>query len=282
MSKNNFVYCLSISIIFLSVSCKPSATGNRKAEYDVLSKDTLYHNLFYIDTTDAGCSAQYKYCPNAIISYPIFTTPDSTLNSYLNAVILKAVLYKSDTSSYTSVNEYLSAFFDDNKTLKQQGNYDDESAAWKRENSVSYYAKIGKHLTLKKYVEQYEGGAHPNAYIQFSVLDLIDKKQLKITDLLSTEDSTLLSIGERYFRKNNTIDDTIALADAGYFIFGDGEDFEDSPRYGKFHFTTNFALTKDGIEFVYNTYEIGPYAVGTSSFTIPYNEVVQYLKLKIW
>jgi hypothetical protein len=89
------------------------------------------------------------------------------------------------------------------KHSNSQGNYDDESAAWKRENSVSYYAKIGKHLTLKKYIEQYEGGAHPNAYIQFSVLDLIDKKQLKITDLLSTvEDSTLLSIGEQYFRKN--------------------------------------------------------------------------------
>ena len=282
MSKNNFVYCLSISLIFLSVSCKPSATGNRKAEYDVLSKDTLYHNLFYIDTTDADCSAKYKYCPNAIISYPIFTTPDSALNSYLNTVILKAVLYKSDTSSYTSVNEYLSINFDEYKILKRQGDFDGESSAWYRENSVSYYAKIGKHLTLKRYLEMYEGGAHPNAYIQFSVLDLIDKKQLKITDLLNVEDTALLRIGEQYYRKNQAIDDTIALADAGYFVFGEGEDFEDSPRYGKFHFTTNFALTKDGIEFVYNTYEIGPYAVGASSFTIPYNEVVQYLKLKIW
>ena len=100
--------------------------------------------------------------------------------------------------------------------------------------------------------------------------------------MLNVEDTALLRIGEQYYRKNQAIDDTIALADAGYFVFGDGEDFEDSPRYGKFHFTTNFALTKDGIEFVYNTYEIGPYAVGASSFTIPYNEVVQYLKLKIW
>ena len=168
------------------------------------------------------------------------------------------------------------------KILKRQGDFDGESSAWYRENSVSYYAKIGKHLTLKRYLEMYEGGAHPNAYIQFSVLDLIDKKQLKITDLLNVEDTALLRIGEQYYRKNQAIDDTIALADAGYFVFGEGEDFEDSPRYGKFHFTTNFALTKDGIEFVYNTYEIGPYAVGASSFTIPYNEVVQYLKLKIW
>ena len=200
----------------------------------------------------------------------------------MNTVILKAVLYKSDTSSYTSVNEYLSINFDEYKILKRQGDFDGESSAWYRENSVSYYAKIGKHLTLKRYLEMYEGGAHPNAYIQFSVLDLIDKKQLKITDLLNVEDTALLRIGEQYYRKNQAIDDTIALADAGFFVFGEGEDFEDSPRYGKFHFTTNFALTKDGIEFVYNTYEIGPYAVGASSFIIPYNEIVQYLKLKIW
>ena len=64
------------------------------------------------------------------------------------------------------------------------------------------------------------------------------------------------------------------LYDSGNEVAGKGT--------GKFHFTTNFALTKDGIEFVYNTYEIGPYAVGASSLTIPYNEIVQYLKLKIW
>jgi hypothetical protein len=283
MSKNIFVCCLvSVGTIFLCISCKPSTSGNRQAEYDVLSKDTLYHSLFYIDTTDATCTVQYKHCPKAIISYPIFTTPDTTLNSFLNAFILKTVLYKTDTSSFSSVNQYLSTYFDDNKTIKQQGSYDDESAAWNRENSISYYAKIGRHITLKKYAEQYEGGAHPNAYIQYAVLDLIDKKQLNITDLLNTEDTALLRIGERYFRNDNSIDDTVSLADAGFFVFGEGEDFEDSPRYGKFHFTSNFALTKDGIEFVYNTYEIGPYAVGASSLTIPYNEIVQYLKLKIW
>jgi hypothetical protein len=67
-----------------------------------------------------------------------------------------------------------------------------------------------------------------------------------------------------------------------YFIFGDGDNFEDSPNYGKFHFNNNFAFTKDGIEFLYNAYEIAPYAVGASGFTIPYEKIIPYLKIKIW
>ncbi len=37
------------------------------------------------------------------------------------------------------------------------------------------------------------------------------------------------------------------------------------------------ALTKDGVEFVYQQYEIASYAVGLVSFTVPYSEIMPYL-----
>lgn len=33
----------------------------------------------------------------------------------------------------------------------------------------------------------------------------------------------------------------------------------------------NFALTKEGIKFIFNPYEIAPYAMGQQEFTIPYS-----------
>lgn len=36
-------------------------------------------------------------------------------------------------------------------------------------------------------------------------------------------------------------------------------------------------LTKDGVRFVYQQYEIGPYAIGMPTFTVPYAKIRQYL-----
>ena len=36
-------------------------------------------------------------------------------------------------------------------------------------------------------------------------------------------------------------------------------------------------LTKDGVHFAYQQYEIGPYAMGIVEFTIPYSEIKSYL-----
>ena len=99
---------------------------------------------------------------------------------------------------------------------------------------------------------------------------------------MNVNDTALLRIGETYFRKENKIADTSSLDDNGFFIFGEGDDFEESDKYGKFRFNDNFAVTKNGIQFYYNSYEIGPYAVGASSFIIPYKFLQPYLKLAIW
>ena len=42
--------------------------------------------------------------------------------------------------------------------------------------------------------------------------------------------------------------------------------------------TDNFALTKDGLKFVYNPYEIAPYAMGQQEIVIPYSELKSLLK----
>lgn len=41
--------------------------------------------------------------------------------------------------------------------------------------------------------------------------------------------------------------------------------------------TTTPYLAKDGVHFVYQQYEIGPYAMGIVSFTVPYAEIKKYL-----
>ena len=276
---------LGVSTLFISLifsACHSGSTSEKTSDFDATSKDTLSYDFVSIDTTDAACLSKFNNCPNAKMSYPVFNTPDTALNDFLNAEVMKSVLFDTDTSAYASVSEIIKTYFNENASLRKQGDADDESEAWHIETAVSVYNKTGKYISLEIYQEIYEGGAHPNSSVEYQIYDLLAKKQLNAAELLNLKDTALLKIGEKYFRINNSIADTTSLADAGYFIFGDGDDFEDGPDYGKFHFNTNFALSEDGVEFQYNSYEIGPYAVGAPSITIPYDVIQPFLKLKIW
>lgn len=280
----NFKHILITVLVFIGLlfnACKQK-TNSASDKFDAITSDSLKYSLFSLDTTDAACLQKYKNCPNATVSYPIFNTPDSALNLYLNTEILKIVLYNTDSSSYSSPIQSLESYFKENADLKKDGNYDDESAAWTNDNNVSVYNKLGQFITIISYHQSYQGGAHPIATNNFYTFDIINKKQLKVTDILNTNDTALLRIGQHFFKSNNNLEDTASLSDLGYFIFGDGDNYEKSAAYGKFRFNNNFAITKQGIEFQYNPYEMAPYAVGAPSVTIPFSEIQPFLKIKIW
>lgn len=263
------------------IACKPTS-NSYSSTFDVGREDTLIYNIISIDTTDAACVQKYKFCPSIKISYPIFKSPDTVLNKYLNDEVMKALLhYDMDTINYTSIMDIIQRFFKENNGLKNEGDYDDASSEWTKEKSIHVSDKLGQYLTMEVYQDSYEGGAHPNSYTEYKVYDLISKKQAKASDIFNLSDTALLRIGEHYFREQNKITNS-NLAEEGYFIFSDAPNFEDSPDYGKFRFNENFAITKDGIRFLYNAYEIAPYAVGTSNILLPFDIIQPYLKVRIW
>jgi hypothetical protein len=280
MKNKHLLHILFLGCVFFTISCKFNK-NNANNNFNAV-KDTLSYTFFSIDTLNADCKKVFKHCPTVKISYPVFNAANKSLNDFLNNEINKMILYKSDTSTYASVTELIQSYFNDNKDMKQQGDYDDESSAWEIEKTVTVLNKTNKFITIAFTDYGYTGGAHPYGSTIYKNYDVVAKKQLKIDEVLNVNDTALLRLGEHYFRRNNEINDTMKLSDVSFFIFGEGEDFEDGPNYGKFHFNDNFAFTKDGIEFQYNSYEMSPYAAGAPSFTIPYEKIIPFLKLTIW
>jgi len=45
-----------------------------------------------------------------------------------------------------------------------------------------------------------------------------------------------------------------------------------------FKLTANFAITKEGLKFLYNPYEIAPYALGQQEIIIPYAALGELIK----
>jgi len=101
----------------------------------------------------------------------------------------------------------------------------------------------------------YFGAAHPSTSIGYSNFNLENGNLLQLEDLLIKNFKNELNvIGEKKFVQE----------------YGrEGWDFEP----GKFNITENFLITKSGLMFTFNQYEIGPYSAGSPSFLITYKEM---------
>lgn len=163
------------------------------------------------------------------------------------------------------------------KTLQQ--NVDDFVAASNQDAkdggmAIPYSMNIeAKYLGQKGDVALFEisgdyftGGAHGNALTNYYSLDLAQKKQLSLDDILVP--------GQKQ-----------ALHDAVYAEFvkwvksdNNNTDVAEYEKMWKFHLSDNFSLAKDGIVFLYGQYDIGPYAVGMPEFKLPYAKLQGIVK----
>ncbi|MBS1644815.1 MAG: DUF3298 domain-containing protein [Bacteroidetes bacterium] len=117
-------------------------------------------------------------------------------------------------------------------------------------------------LVAEYFYSIYTGGAHANYGYRYLNYDRSTQREWTLNEVVT--DTALL---------------TPALFDAAilYFQLKPGESFEDRLLVDKIPVTSNFYLSKKGITFVYNPYEIASYADGKIALFIPYNSILQLL-----
>ena len=123
-------------------------------------------------------------------------------------------------------------------------------------NTMSYLATI----------DYYEGGAHGiNQLITFN-FDIATGKQVTLTDVFAPGfESQLKGVLVKALKSKTGLNSLNELKEAGYLYSMDMFPSE------------NFILNDETITFVYNPYEIAPYAVGSIELIVTYNEVKQIL-----
>ncbi len=112
----------------------------------------------------------------------------------------------------------------------------------------------------------YTGGAHGNYGAGYTSFNLVEKKKLKLDDvLIKTGKAHLPSLLKKYFRKNYNFRANASLKEA--------ELFEE-----KIEPNNNFYFTGKGTGFYYSPYEIGPYSMGEINIFIPFTELNNFLQ----
>jgi hypothetical protein len=120
---------------------------------------------------------------------------------------------------------------------------------------------------LSFYVEKYAytGGAHGLETRKYTTVNMLTGRIVRITDLLHGDyEAKLTEMLTKKARKKFNIPPDSSLTGAGLFV----DEIKPS---------SEFYVTRTGIGFFYNQYDIAPHSWGTSDFVIPYGELKDFL-----
>jgi len=134
---------------------------------------------------------------------------------------------------------------------------------WTAEVTGGVLLNNGKHLTLNLGGYVFSGGAHGSPTAAIATFDVATGKELTWDDLV-TDQAAVKALAEKKLR--------VERADA----FQEGFEFDDI-----FDFTlpVAYGLVADGIQLHYQHYEIMPYALGASTFTLTFEELGALAKI---
>ena len=165
-------------------------------------------------------------------------------------------------------NNFFAGYMDENKDLKRSEIEKSDNAymysVTDEDNMIIAYFD-NKFFVISRMYYTYAGGAHGNYGTGYTVYDLVNKKKLAVSDILTVEGiKNMPLVLEKNFRKQYSVDDKMTLEEYGLFV-------------DTIPVNDNFILTPGGMAFNYVPYEIGSYAGGEVTIYIPMEDIEKYL-----
>ena len=252
---------LFVASLFLS-ACNWGNFGRQKQE---IYTDTLAYKYDTIKYRASDCGNKPdSTCSVAMIVYPEFSG-QKALNDTIAKKLMLAGFNNPDKKPDSSLREFADNFIkgymkDNPKKYSPSMFYTlDLKAGLLRQDSGLTTLQVGGYI--------YSGGAHGNSSTTFVNWDTKVRRNIALKDILTDGyQAKLAAIAETIFRKQEKLSDTSSLA-RDYF-------FKDN----KFALNDNYSITPLGLRFLYNPYEIKPYAAGTTDLFIPYKNIQLLLR----
>jgi len=245
---------LGLSACHWGNPAKDEATG--------IFKDTLTYSTQTIHERAADCGNKPdSACTSVNITYPVFKDR-AVLNDTIKHKLLNMFMLgeKADTNLNNMAKAFIRSYADFKKT-------DPKSVMY---YTLDSYAKvIGQDSALIQmeyggYV--FQGGAHGGSFTGFINWDGKTNKKVTLDDILvEGYKPELTKIAEGIFRKNEKLNPAEPLDN--YFF-----------DKNKFALNENYSITPTGIRYIYNQYEIKPYAAGQTELLLPYSTIKKLMR----
>jgi hypothetical protein len=265
---------IMIAVLLIAGCGKKATPSTEISQKDTLPTPVKVDSIVF-DVDTFHVVETEKKCPNGDCSscdlyYEKIRTPfipvHDSVNRYIDTLVLHALGDMGSDELKYDLKKRAQAFFASKRELEA----DDMGTAsgWDWELHLNIYRPCTELITVNAEWGGYTGGAHPNYNMYTACFFTSNGKMVTMKDLFTDLDA-VNKIGVKYFKKDNQLDPNIDCADQGW-------DFTDA----EFKLNENFDITTASISWQYNSYEIGSYANGAPSVTIPIKELDKYLKIK--
>ena len=260
---------VSLLVILLAASgflfsCGNTMNKNAGAlEFDSIQVNETAH--LFGDTAKPGCNITINF---AYASKSSDEKLKDSLNTYfLSACFGDKYMTMTPEEAVKAYKEtYIQDYLKDLEPMyaKDEAEKEDSASilAW-----YSYYKGIESHVQLydkdllvyRIDYNEYTGGAHGIYMATYLNMDLTLMRPLRLDDIFVGDyKDALTDLIWNQLMADNKVNTHEALEDMGYASTGDI-----AP-------TENFYLSKEGITFYYNVYDITPYSMGPVKVTIPF------------
>jgi len=208
------------------------------------------------------------YEDNAVIEINIpVAEGDSELakaiNSKVENHIANMLNFAEEASESIQLKDAIKNFDNNYKSFKND--FAESALVWEAtfDGEVTHNSENIISLAVSSYSNT--GGAHGNTNVTFYNFDKAASKLVDVNTIITDKDA-FKTLAEQYFKDNVNRDDEFSYED---YFFGEG-----------FQLPANIGFNEEGLILFYNTYEIAPYAMGITEFTIPYSELDTVLELQ--
>lgn len=182
-------------------------------------------------------------------------------NSIQEEVI--ALLLFEEEKGISNIPAAISSFEGGYNDLKRK--FPDESIPWEAriKGKVVYENEELVTIRLNSYI--FTGGAHGYSSTHFLNFNKKNGEEIERNQLFKDRDK-FEEIAEMKFREQESIPEDVSINSTGFMF--DRDDF---------YLPENIGFTYDGIQLLYNPYEVASYADGAIELTLPYQEVQEFL-----
>jgi hypothetical protein len=207
------------------------------------------------------------FCASYEVNYPVFTDLlDSSRLKIEKAINANVSMGNPEAEGWT-MEMIADNFINNFETFKKDS--PELSSSWYYKANVGIETLVDTLLSLSVKDEFFTGGAHGGGGKYFISINPITSEPVTLNKVLRNGyDEALRTEGEKAFRQNHHLLDTASLIENGF-------EFPEN----KFKLNNNYGFTRDGIVFVFNSYEIASYAEGPTEILIPYEKIRDWLNI---
>jgi hypothetical protein len=252
---------LFLGCLFSVVAC---GTLNRETTNDA---EITYEKKTFLLESSTGCKND-RPCAKYEVTYPVFSGVEKTVEEKLQREIELTVSMGDPEAEDKSMQKVAEEFIDNYTEFIKEFPEGEGAVGWYYKADVVVNVLTDTLLSLEVSEEYFTGGAHGGSGTFFININPKTGERTNLSTLLKPGfEHDLTKSAEATFRKTRELPDTASYRFNGF----------EFPQ-NRFELSKNYGFTKEGIVFVFNSYEIAPYAAGSTEFVVPYSQIRAWLK----